>query len=70
MPESSAPIAAGGRSGDSVRQAGPYVSSSRIPLVVFFRPGDRFPNDAEARSVSWTLLAEDVDKPDPTQQSS
>jgi hypothetical protein len=60
MPESSGPIAATGRAGESVRQVGPYISNSRIPLVVFLRPGDRFPNDAEARVVTWTLLKEEA----------
>ena len=67
MPESSAPISASGRSGESVRQVGPYRSTGRIPLVVFFRPGDRFPNDAEARVVSWSLITEDDGRADPTQ---
>jgi hypothetical protein len=67
MPESSSTIAASGRSGESVRQVGPYRSDSRIPLIVFMRPGDRFPSDAESRAVvSWTLLTEDV-KADPSQ---
>ena len=61
MPESSSPIAASGRSGDSVRQVGPYRSNARIPLVVFFKSGDRLPADAEGRQVTWTLLADERD---------
>jgi hypothetical protein len=60
MAESSSSISAVGRSGESVRQVGPYISDSRIPLVVFLRPGDRFPGDAEAKAVSWTLLKEEL----------
>jgi hypothetical protein len=69
MPESSSSISATGRSGESVRQVGPYVSLSRIPLVVFLRAGDRFPSDAEAKAVSWILLKEDQSA-DPTQSES
>jgi hypothetical protein len=59
MSESSSPIAAAGRSGDSVRQVGPYRSNARIPLVVFFKSGDRLPADAEGRQVTWTLLSDE-----------
>jgi hypothetical protein len=59
MAESSSPIQASGRSGDSCRQAGPYRAASRTPLIVFFRAGERFPNDAEGRSTSWTLIGMD-----------
>ena len=59
MAESSSPIQASGRSGESCRQPGPYKAASRTPLVIFFRLGERFPNDAEGRSTSWTLLGMD-----------
>ena len=59
MAESSSPIQASGRSGESCRLAGPYKAASRTPLVVFFRTGQRFPNDAEGRSTTWTLLGND-----------
>ncbi|HEU5136481.1 MAG TPA: hypothetical protein VFU13_15125 [Steroidobacteraceae bacterium] len=58
MAESSAPIQASARSGESCRQVGPYISGGRLPLIVFFKPGDRFPNDSEGRSTGWTLLTE------------
>jgi hypothetical protein len=58
MPESAAPIQASGRSGETCRTAGPYRSESRTLLVVFFRVGERFPNDAEGRATRWTLLAD------------
>jgi hypothetical protein len=29
-----------------------------VPLIVFFRPGDPFPNDTEGRATGWTLLTE------------
>jgi hypothetical protein len=60
MPESSAPIQSVGRTGEACREAGPYRSESRVRLVVFFRQGDKFPNDAEGRSTSWTLLRDDL----------
>lgn len=59
MPESSAPVAASGRSGESVRQVGPYRSVARIPLIVFFRAGDRFPEDAEGKSTTWALVRDE-----------
>jgi len=58
MAESSSPIPAEGRTGDSCRQVGPYRSAGRVPLIVFFRPGDPFPNDTEGRATGWTLLTE------------
>lgn len=58
MAESAAPILASGKTGETCRQTGPYRSESRVRLVVFFRRGDRFPNDAEGRATSWTLLRE------------
>jgi hypothetical protein len=58
MAESSSPIQAEARTGDSCRQVGPYRSGGRLPLVVFFRPGDRFPNDTEGRATGWTLVTE------------
>ena len=57
MADSASPIQASGRSGESCRQVGPYRSESRTALVVFFRAGDRFPNDAEGRPTRWTLIA-------------
>jgi len=62
MAESSSPIQASARSGEACRQAGPYLSGGRQPLVVFFRPGDRFPNDSENRSTGWTLLTETLSR--------
>lgn len=59
MAETATSIQASGRSGETCRVAGPYRASSRTPLVVFFRVGDRFPNDAEARATRWTLLGPD-----------
>ena len=59
MAETAAPIQAGGRTGETCREVGPYRSDSRVRLVVFFRKGDRFPNDPEGRSTSWTLLRDD-----------
>jgi len=58
MAESSSPIQASARSGEACRQVGPYISGGRLPLIVFFKPGDRFPNDSENRSTGWTLLTE------------
>lgn len=58
MPESSAPIQSSGRTGETCRQVGPYSSGGRVPLIVFFRKGDKFPNDSEGRATSWTLLNE------------
>jgi hypothetical protein len=29
-----------------------------LGLIVFFKRGDRFPNDTEGRSTAWTLLTE------------
>jgi hypothetical protein len=58
MPESASPIQASARTGEACRQAGPYRSGGRLPLIVFFRRGDRFPNDSEGRSTGWTLLTE------------
>ena len=60
MPETSSPIQATARTGESCRQAGPYRSGGRLPLIVFFKPGDRFPNDTEGRSNSWTLVTEET----------
>jgi hypothetical protein len=62
MAESSSPIQASARSGEACRQAGPYLSGGRLPLIVFFRPGDRFPNDSENRSTGWTLLTETLSR--------
>lgn len=58
MAETAAPILASGKTGETCRQTGPYHSESRVRLVVFFRRGERFPNDAEGRATSWTLLRE------------
>jgi len=58
MAESSSSIQASARSGEACRQVGPYISGGRLPLIVFFKPGDRFPNDSENRSTGWTLLTE------------
>lgn len=58
MAESSSPIAATARSGETCRQVGPYSSGGRLSLIVFFKPGDRFPNDTENRSCGWTLVTE------------
>jgi hypothetical protein len=56
MPQSASTIQASGRSGETCRQAGPYRAESRTALVVFYRSGDRFLNDAEGRATRWTLL--------------
>jgi hypothetical protein len=61
MAETSSPIQAFGRSGDSVRQVGPYRSDARIPLIVFFKSGDRLPADTEGKQVTWTLIVEEKD---------
>jgi hypothetical protein len=29
-----------------------------LPLIVFFKSGDRFPNDTEGRSTAWTIVTE------------
>jgi len=58
MAESSSSIQASARTGEACRQVGPYRSGGRLPLIVFFRPGDRFPNDSEGRSTGWTLMTE------------
>ena len=58
MAESSSSIQVSARTGESCRQVGPYRSAGRLPLIVFFKPGDRFPNDTEGRSTGWTLLTE------------
>jgi hypothetical protein len=62
MPESSSPIQANARTGEACRQAGPYRSGGRLPLVVFFKAGDRFPNDTEGRSTGWTLVTESISR--------
>jgi hypothetical protein len=62
MPESSSSIQANARSGEACRQAGPYRSGGRLPLIVFFKPGDRFPNDTEGRSTGWTLVTEGISR--------
>jgi len=62
MAESSSSIQASARSGESCRQVGPYVSGGRVPLIVFFKPGDRFPNDTENRATGWTLLTEGLSR--------
>lgn len=62
MAETSSPIAATARSGDSCRQVGPYRSGGRLPLIMFFKPGDRFPNDSENRSTGWTLVTEGISR--------
>ena len=58
MAESASPIRAEARTGETCRQVGPYRSGGRLRLIVFFKPGDRFPNDTEGRSTSWTLVTE------------
>jgi hypothetical protein len=58
MAESSSPIQASARTGETCRQVGPYRSGGRLGLIVFFKRGDRFPNDTEGRSTAWTLLTE------------
>ena len=58
MADSAVTIQSSGRSGESCRRAGPYRSESRTALVVFFRIGDRFPNDAEGLATRWTLITE------------
>jgi len=58
MAESSSSIQANARTGEACRQVGPYRSGGRLPLIVFFRRGDRFPNDTEGRSTAWTLVTE------------
>jgi hypothetical protein len=60
MAETSSPIRAEARTGDTCRQVGPYRSGGRVGLIVFFRPGDRFPNDTEGRANSWTLVTEEI----------
>ena len=62
MAESSAPVRASARTGDTCRQAGPYRSGGRVGLIVFFKPGDRFPNDSEGRSTAWTLVSEEISR--------
>ena len=62
MAESSAPIQATARTGETCRQAGPYRSGGRLRLIVFFKPGDRFPNDSEGRSTGWTLMTETISR--------
>jgi hypothetical protein len=57
MAESASTIQESGRSGEACRRVGPYRAGSRTPLVVFFRVGDRFPNDAEGRATRWTMLS-------------
>lgn len=59
MAESSTPIQVSGRSGEACRRAGPYRAASRTPLIVFFRAGERFPNDPEGRSTTWSFLGMD-----------
>jgi len=62
MAETSSPIQAAARTGESCRQAGPYRSGGRLPLIVFFKPGDRFPNDTEGRSTGWTIVTESTSR--------
>ena len=62
MAESSSPVQASARTGEACRQAGPYRSGGRLPLIVFFKPGDRFPNDTEGRSTGWTILTESLSR--------
>lgn len=59
MADSASPIQVSGRSGEACRRAGPYRAESRTPLVVFFRVGARFPNDAEGRATRWTMVADE-----------
>jgi hypothetical protein len=67
MAESSAPIQASTRSGEPVRQVGPYRSNARIPIIAFFNVGDRPPGDAENKQLTWTLLADEKDPSSETQ---
>lgn len=60
MAETASPIQARGRAGETCRQAGPYRSEGRAGIIVFFKPGDRFPNDNEGRSSGWTLVTEAI----------
>ena len=62
MAESSAPIQASARTGETCRQPGPYRSGGRLGLIVFFKRGDRFPNDSEGRSTCWTLMTESTSR--------
>jgi hypothetical protein len=59
MTESAVEIRASGNTGAACRQAGPYRSSRNARIVVFLRPGDRFPADGDGAQTTWVLVSED-----------
>lgn len=59
MPESSMKIS--GRTGEQCPESGPYRSSGRAGVVVFFIEGQTFPPDADGSETTWTLVEEDAE---------
>jgi hypothetical protein len=44
-----------GRTGETCQRSGPY-QSGRVKVVVFFKSGQKFTNDADGGATTWTLV--------------
>jgi hypothetical protein len=55
MAETSAAVLATGRTSQTCREAGPYRSSRNAQVVLFLKPGERFPADTDGAETTWTM---------------
>ncbi|HYP26466.1 MAG TPA: hypothetical protein VE262_07105 [Blastocatellia bacterium] len=48
-------VSGSGFTGGTVPTSGPYKSGGSIPIIVFFKKGQKFTAGADGRSTSWTI---------------
>lgn len=58
MAETATTVQVTGATNTICSEAGPYRSSRNAQVIVFLRPGDRFPADTDGAATTWTLVSE------------